>query len=157
MFFQQKTSPFFFISCCGCLSLFFSLSFADLLPIFSFSLSFSFSKFEICGHENYSKLNTLHNTYTETISACCFHLYWLSGCQDADGHAISRQNNLELHLGCHACWLSYFTLVCLWCGRAVGRTYGHVVTKISRMSRSPHFPRYGATLVRALSSAVIIL
>ena len=35
----------------------------------------------------------------------------------ADGYAISRQNNLELHLGCHTCWMSYFTLVCLWCGR----------------------------------------
>ena len=35
----------------------------------------------------------------------------------ADGYAISRQNNLELHLGCHTRWMSYFTLVCLWCGR----------------------------------------
>ena len=26
------------------------------------------------------------------------------------------------------CWLSYFTLVCLWCGRTVGRVYGHVIT-----------------------------
>ena len=34
------------------------------------------------------------------------------------------QNNLELHLGCHTCWLSYFTLVCLWCGRTVGRSVG---------------------------------
>ena len=23
--------------------------------------------------------------------------------QDADGYAISRQNNFELHLGCHTC------------------------------------------------------
>jgi len=23
--------------------------------------------------------------------------------------------NLELHFGCHTCWLSYFTLVSLWC------------------------------------------
>ena len=27
-----------------------------------------------------------------------------------------------LHLGCHTCWLSYFTLVCLWCGRACVRS-----------------------------------
>ena len=33
------------------------------------------------------------------------------------GYAISRQNNLALHLDCLTCWLSYFTLVCLWCGR----------------------------------------
>ena len=44
----------------------------------------------------------------------------VSASQDACGSAISRQNNLELHLGCHTCWLNYFTLACLWCGRAVG-------------------------------------
>ena len=27
-----------------------------------------------------------------------------------------------------------------------GRAYGHVITKISRRGRSPHFLRYGATL-----------
>ena len=37
-------------SCCP--SLFFSLSSAGLLPIFSFSLSFPFSIFQICGHDN---------------------------------------------------------------------------------------------------------
>ena len=54
----------------------------------------------------------------------------LSTSQDAGGYAISRQNNLELHFGCYTCQLSYFTLVCLWCGRTVGRAYGHVITKI---------------------------
>ena len=49
----------------------------------------------------------MQNTDTETISAFRFRLYWLFSC-------------LELHLGCHACWLSYFTLVCLWWGRTVG-------------------------------------
>ena len=44
----------------------------------------------------------------------------VSALQDAGGYAISRQNNLELHLGCHTFWLRYFTLVCLWCGRTVG-------------------------------------
>ena len=34
-----------------------------------------------------------------------------SASQDAGGYAISRQNNLELHLGCHTSWLSYFTVV----------------------------------------------
>ena len=55
-------------------------------------------------------------------------------------------NNLELHLGCHTCWLSYFTLVCLWCGRTVGWAYGHVITKISRMGRLPNFLTHGAPL-----------
>ena len=45
-----------------------------------------------------------------------------SALQDPSGYSISYQNNLELHLGCRTCWLSYFTLVCLWCGRtASGR------------------------------------
>ena len=47
----------------------------------------------------------------------------VSALQDSGGYAISRQNNLELHLGCHT-WLSYFTLVCLWCGRTVHREVG---------------------------------
>ena len=48
----------------------------------------------------------------------------VSASQDAGGYAISRQNNLELHLGCHTCWMSYFTLICLWCRRTVGRSIG---------------------------------
>ena len=42
----------FFISRSKSLSPFFSLSFAGLPPTFSFSLSFSFSIFQICGHDN---------------------------------------------------------------------------------------------------------
>ena len=48
-----------------------------LVEFFSFSLSFSCSIFQICGHDNLCKLNTLDNTYTETISAFHFRLYWL--------------------------------------------------------------------------------
>ena len=48
----------------------------------------------------------------------------VSALQDAGGYVISRQNNLELHLGYHTCWLSYFTLVYLWCGRTVSRAGG---------------------------------
>ena len=56
----------FFISRSKSLSPFFSLSFAGLLPTFSFSLSFSCSIFQICGYDN---------TDTETISAFRFRLY----------------------------------------------------------------------------------
>ena len=46
----------------------------------------------------------------------------------------------ELHLGCQ---MSYFTLVCLWCGRTVSRAggwsvYGHVINKFSRIRRLLH-------------------
>ena len=70
----------------------------------------------------------------------------VSASQDADGYAISRQNNLVLYLGCHTCWLSYFTLVYLWYGPTVGQAYGHVITKISRMGRLPNFLTHGAPL-----------
>ena len=51
-----EMSPLYFISRSSCLSLFFSLSFAGLLPTFSFSPSLSV--FHICGHDSLSKLNT---------------------------------------------------------------------------------------------------
>ena len=50
---SNKTCIFrFFISRSKSLSPFFSLSFAGLPPTFSFSLSFSCSIFQICGHDN---------------------------------------------------------------------------------------------------------
>ena len=60
------------------------------------------------------------------------------------------KQNLELHLCSHTCWLSYFTLVCLWWGRTVARSvYGHMITKFSGMGRLPHFLSYGAPPARA--------
>ena len=74
LFIQQKMFPFFVVSRSSSLSLFFSSSFAGLSPAFSFSI------FQICGHDNKSKLNTLDNTDTETISAFRFRLCWLFSC-----------------------------------------------------------------------------
>ena len=75
-------------------------------------------------------------------------LFFLS--ESPGGHVISFQikQYLELHLGCHTCWLSYLTLVCLWCGRWV---YSHVITKFSRKGRLPHFFSYGAPTTRGAS------
>ena len=61
--FQQKNVSFVFISRSRSLSPYFSLSFPGLPPTFSCPI------FQICGHDNYSELNTLENTDTETISA----------------------------------------------------------------------------------------
>ena len=73
-----------------------------------------------------------------------------SALKEAGGYAISGQNNLQLHLGCHTCGLSYFTLVCTWCGRTAARSvYGHEISKFSRMGGLPHFLIHGAPL-RAL-------
>ena len=138
-------SPLFFISRSRSPSLFFSLSFAGLPPTFSFPLSFSCSIFQICGHDNSSKLNTLDNTDSKKISAFRFRLFIdsldVSALQDAGGYAISRQNYLELRSGCHTCRLSNFQIgyACGADGRAGGhadvRAYGHVITKIFRMCR----------------------
>ena len=119
-FFQpKKMSPlFFFISGFRSWSPFFSLSFADLPPTFPF-----FSVFLLLYIPNlwawklsddYFRKHGYRNNSRFPFSSL------LSFSWDAGGYAISRQNNLELHLGCHTCWLSYFTLVCLWCGRTVG-------------------------------------
>ena len=80
---------------------------------------------------NLSFENTLDNTDTEKISAFRFHLYWLFICL-----FFTRRGWLcdfppkktRVAFGLPYCWLSYFTLVCLWCGRTVGRVYGHVIT-----------------------------
>ena len=59
-----------------------------------------------------------------------------SALQDAGGSAISCQNKFELHLGCHTCSLSYFTLVCHVMRTDGGRSvYGHVITKFSGKGR----------------------
>ena len=76
----KKMSPLFFISRSKSLSPFISLSFAGLPPTSSFPLSLSCSIFQICGHDNLSKLNTLDNKDKETISAFRFRLYWLFCC-----------------------------------------------------------------------------
>ena len=43
------------------------------------------------------------------------------------GHAISFQIKPWVAFGLHTCWLNYFTLVCLWWGRTVGRSVGRSV------------------------------
>ena len=58
---NKKMSPLFFSSRSRSLSPFVSLSFAGLRSTFS-SLSFSCSIFQICGHDNSCKLNSLDNT-----------------------------------------------------------------------------------------------
>ena len=100
------------------LSLLFSLSFTSLSPTFSFSLSFSI--FQICEHENKSKLNTLDNTDIETIFAFLFVFIdslIVSASQDAGGHAISRHKNPRVAFG-----LSYLLIESFYIGMSVVRT-----------------------------------
>ena len=100
------------------LSLLFSLSFTSLSPTFSFSLSFSI--FQICEHENKSKLNTLDNTDIETIFAFLFVFIdslIVSASQDAGGHAIFRHKNPRVTFG-----LSYLLIESFYISMSVVRT-----------------------------------
>ena len=100
------------------LSLLFSLSFTSLSPTFSFSLSFSI--FQICEHENKSKLNTLDNTDIETTFAFLFVFIdslIVSASQDAGGHAIFRHKNPRVTFG-----LSYLLIESFYIGMSVVRT-----------------------------------
>ena len=65
----KKLCPLFLISRSKSLSPFFSLSFAGLLPTFSFSLCFSCSIFQICGHDN---MTIIINPFTPEppVTAC---------------------------------------------------------------------------------------
>ena len=156
-------SPLFFISRSRPLSPFFSLSFTGLSPTFSFSV---FLLLYIPNLWTWQLIWTKYfrqHGYRNNFRFPLIDSLVVSALQDASGYAISRQNNLELHLGCHTCWLSYFTLVCLWCGRTVARAggqsvYGHVITKFSWMGRLLYFPTHDASLVRFMreSSALIL-
>ena len=96
-------SPLSFISPSSCLSLFFSLSFAGLSPTFSFSLLLPFCAFQICGHDNKSKLNTLDNANTETISAFRYRLYRLFSLPH--NTLVAMWLPAKITSSCHTCML----------------------------------------------------
>ena len=115
------------------MSPFFWLSFAGLPPLFlCLSLALYSKSVDMTINLSLKLLLTrIQKKFIFPLSSLV-----VSTLQDAGGYAISRKNNFELHLGCHTCWLSYFTLVCLWCGRSVARAvYCHVITKFFRMGR----------------------
>ena len=95
--------------------------------------------FQICGDQNWPKLNTLDNADTETISSLI-----VSPSQHAGGYAISRQNNVELHLPYLLVELYYIGMPVVWVDGE--RAYGHVIIKIPRMGRLPNFLTHGAPL-----------
>ena len=84
---------------------FFSLTFADLLPSFSFSPPFPFSISKFVDITNISLiLETTRIQKQFPLSVFVFiDSLVVSASQDGGGYAISRQINLELHLGCHTC------------------------------------------------------
>ena len=92
-----KMTPLFSISRSISPSPFFSLTFAGLPPNFSFSLS---------SQALYSKFVDMTTQIQKQFPLSVFVVIdslVVSALQDAGGYAISLQNNLELHLGCHTC------------------------------------------------------
>ena len=67
-----------------------------------------------------TRSNSLSQITSKKIPLCCCFFFLIVR---AAMRFLSKWN-LELHFGCHTCWLNYFTLVCLWCGRTVGRAGG---------------------------------
>ena len=110
-------------------------------PLFSITRSSSFSVIHV-------SVNIENNAEKDTT----FLLFFLS--KSLGGHVISFQINLELHLGCHTCWLSFYI------GMTVVRTDGRAVgLRSRRMGRLPHSLSYGAPPTRgakrrAWSSAI---
>ena len=107
LFFQQKNASFVFFSPPQIsVALFFSLSFACLQPTSLFpciSLSL-YSKFVDMTINLSLILQTTRTQKQFPLSVFVFiDSLTVSALQDAGGYAISRQNNLELHLGCHTC------------------------------------------------------
>ena len=104
--FSKKCLPCFFSLLLALHRCFFSLIFAGLLPTFSFSLPFPFSisKFVDITINISLILETTRIQKQFPLSVFVFiDSLVVSPSQDAGGYAISRQINLELHLGCHTC------------------------------------------------------
>ena len=163
LFFQQnKMSPLLFISCSRSLSLFLVDSLVcSLLSLFLCLSLALFSKF-VDMTINLSLI--LQTTRIQKQLPLSFIVFIdssvVSALKDSGGYAISSQNNLELYLGCYTCWLSYFTLVCLWCGRTVGGGRC-TVTCLPNFLEWIDFLAYGTPptrvyFVRAWSSAIIM-
>ena len=114
-------------------------------PLFSVTRSSSFSVIHV-------SVNIKNNVEKDTT------LLFFSLSKSPGGHPISFQINVELHLGCHTYWLSYFILACLWCGRTGGRllgwTYRHVTTKFLRCIG---FTKFSYPRCSARESSTIIL
>ena len=117
---KKKMSPLFFISRSRPLSPFFSLSFTGPSPTFSFSV---FLLLYIPNLWTWQLIWTKYfrqHGYRNNFRFPLIDSLVVSALQDASGYAISRQNNLELHLGCHTCWVILHWYACGSDGRSVG-------------------------------------
>ena len=120
------------------------IHFFSTLPLI-FSLLAAFSHFltaNFCFSSNeislvfFSNALALLSTSLKTLKfsrtwLCC----WFFSLLSPDGLSLSKKSGWTLGFPpknpcciCHTCWLSYFTLVCLWCGRACVRSRDYLCT-----------------------------
>ena len=137
-------------SCYVFTALIFTLLAASISQFFTASMKFSCFFFQRnsspwCSFTRSSSFSVIHMSVHIKNNVEKTRLFFFS---KSPGHS---KLNLELHLGYHTCRLSYFFFCRCTCGRAGGRTYGQVTTKISRMHRLPNFLTHGAPRARELS------
>ena len=85
---------------------------------------------------------------------CC----WFFSLLSPDGLSLSKKSGWTLGFPpkdpcciCHTCWLSYFTLICLWCGRACVRSRDYLCT-VNQNS----YPWCTAARARALPKMFVV-
>ena len=165
LFFHQKTASAF-VFYLSALNLCRPFSRWDSLACRSLSvfLSVSCSIFQICGHDNLSKLNTLENTDTETISPFRFRLYWLFWFSLLYKMLVAMRIPAKITSSCiwvaiPVDWVVLHWYDCGADGRSLGRAvvYGHVINKFFWMGRLLHFLTHGAPLAlfARQSSAIV--
>ena len=127
LFFQQSLSPLFLslvLALCRSFSRWASLA-CSLLSHFLCLLLSLYSKFVDMTINLSLTLKTTR--IQKQFPVIRFRIYWLFNCL-----SFTRRGwlwdfppkKLELQLGCHTFWLSYLTLVCLWCGWTGGFVHG---------------------------------
>ena len=135
MFFEQK-NVFFVVYFCLCRPFSRWASLACRLRSLFLCLSFAlFSKFVDMTINLSLILQTTRIQKQFPLFVFVFIDYLVvSALHDSGGYAISRQNNLDLHLGSHTCRseLFYIGIPVVWTD---GRSLGHVITKFSRIGR----------------------
>ena len=128
------------------LSPFFSFVFAGLPPTLSFSLSLSCSIFQIWGHDNQSKLNTLDNTDTETISPFRFRLYYSLVVTRVALRFPAKITSSCIWVVIPVDWVILHWYACGADGRSLARC---TVTWLQNFLGWVDLPTHGAPLVRA--------
>ena len=129
LFFKQKNVSFGLLSLALTVCRSFSVELRWPVAFFIF-----FSVFEICRHDNWPKLILRQHLNRNNL---CFPFSFLHKTR------VAMRFPAKITSSCHTCWLSYFTLVCPWCGRTVDL----VTTKFSRMHRLPNFLTHGSPLL----------